>query len=526
MEEEKRKETGSKRIALIYCRVSSERQKNEGHGLDSQEYRCREYVTQKGYDVDKKVFRDSYSGGGDFMLRPAMREMIEYIDSKPHNNYVVIFDDLKRFARDTEFHIKLRMAFQAREVKLECLNYTFEDTAEGRFVETVFAAQGQLEREQNKRQVVQKQKARMEAGYWSFNPPPGYIHVKDSTHGKLLVPTDKALIVKEAFEGFASGRFKGQEDVRKFLQDRKFYGSRPIWLETVKRLLTRVIYAGYIEYPGWEIKRRKGHHEAIISLEIYERVQERLGNRMFKRVVENEDFPLRGLVYCSRCHRPMTAGWSKGRTKKYAYYKCQYKYCHEKDIPKSVVEGELEKVIQKAQPKKEATSLVEAIIADVWNKRIKGQEGTQSGLKAHRDGLVKEKERLIDSAGKISSEAFLKGIEKKVDELEKEIKDLDEQIGKTSLSAESYGTASELVIDLLKNPIFTWKNGGYKGKRLVTKLIFVENPVYDRVLHYGTAELSVGIRLFELLLAQESQGVEAPRVELGCKRCPMMDLQV
>ena len=38
--------------ALIYCRVSSERQKTEGHGLDSQEQRCRLYCEQKGYEVE------------------------------------------------------------------------------------------------------------------------------------------------------------------------------------------------------------------------------------------------------------------------------------------------------------------------------------------------------------------------------------------------------------------------------------------------------------------------------------------
>jgi len=50
------------------------------------------------------------------MNRPAMKEMIEYICQNPHKRFVVIFDDLKRFARDTEFHIKLRSALKALDV--------------------------------------------------------------------------------------------------------------------------------------------------------------------------------------------------------------------------------------------------------------------------------------------------------------------------------------------------------------------------------------------------------------------------
>ena len=37
--------------AVIYCRVSSTKQRIEGDGLASQEVRCREYARMKGYDV-------------------------------------------------------------------------------------------------------------------------------------------------------------------------------------------------------------------------------------------------------------------------------------------------------------------------------------------------------------------------------------------------------------------------------------------------------------------------------------------
>src|SRR3989344_8156423 len=110
--------------ALIYARVSSERQKTEGHGLDSQEHRCRELASSKGYEVEK-VFRDSFSGGGDYTKRPAMTEMLTHMDAKPYNSYVVIFDDLKRLARDTEQYLKLKKALQTRRATVECPNFVF-----------------------------------------------------------------------------------------------------------------------------------------------------------------------------------------------------------------------------------------------------------------------------------------------------------------------------------------------------------------------------------------------------------------
>ena len=101
---------------------------------------------------------------------------------------MVIFDDLKRFARDTEFHIALRRAFQRRKARIECLNFKFDDTPEGKFIETIMAAQGELERQQNSRQVIQKMQARIAAGYWCFKPIIGYKYKRVDGHGKLLVP--------------------------------------------------------------------------------------------------------------------------------------------------------------------------------------------------------------------------------------------------------------------------------------------------------------------------------------------------
>jgi DNA invertase Pin-like site-specific DNA recombinase len=239
--------------AVIYCRVSSTKQRTEGSGLESQEHRCRQYAEARGYEVEA-VFPDDASGGGDFMKRPGMVNLLRYIDAQPDKPYVVIFDDLKRFARDTEFHIKLRREFQQRGARIECLNFKLDDTPKGKFVETIFAAQGELEREQNRRQVIQKMKARVEKGYYVFHPPAGYRYDKDRTHGKLLVRDEPvASIIAEALEGYASGRFRSQVEVKRFLESKpdfpKSGASGYVHPSKVKDMLQRAVYAGYVEAP-------------------------------------------------------------------------------------------------------------------------------------------------------------------------------------------------------------------------------------------------------------------------------------
>ncbi|MEM9336407.1 MAG: recombinase family protein [Patescibacteria group bacterium] len=287
------------RKALIYCRVSSERQKNDGHGLDSQEHRCREYAARLGYKVER-VFPDSFTGGGDYMKRPKMAEMLEYIADNGHKEYVVIFDDLKRLARDTISHWQLRDHFKKLGAIVDSPNFEFKDDESTWLHEAISAVFNENERRTNRVQVIQKMKARMEKGYWTFGSViPGYKRQQHALGGWLLVKDEiKSVLVFEALEGFANGRFLSRTEVKNFLTRHDFKDGKAIHLSLVDRLIERrVLYAGYIEYPKWDIDRRKGHHEAIINDEILEKLDAIVAGKpiLKKRKNDNPDFPLRGL---------------------------------------------------------------------------------------------------------------------------------------------------------------------------------------------------------------------------------------
>lgn len=96
-----------RQFALIYCRVSSVKQEDVGDGLGSQEHRCREYADARNYMVEE-IFTDVKTAAGDFFDRKGMKALLQYLKDNRRKKYVVIFDDLKRFARETEFHIRLR----------------------------------------------------------------------------------------------------------------------------------------------------------------------------------------------------------------------------------------------------------------------------------------------------------------------------------------------------------------------------------------------------------------------------------
>jgi hypothetical protein len=94
---------------------------------------------------------------------------------------------------------------------------------------------------------------------------------------------------------------------------KEFSNSNP-GRKRVVEFLNQPIYSGHIEVEKWDISLRKGRHEALITLETYYAIPERLHGkpRVPTRKNINADFPLRGFVTCGHCNQPLTANWSKG----------------------------------------------------------------------------------------------------------------------------------------------------------------------------------------------------------------------
>ncbi len=506
--------------ALIYTRVSSEKQAKEGHGLDAQEHRCRDFAKSKGYEVEK-IFADTFSGGGDFLKREGMVALLDHIDKHPHKNYVVIFDDLSRFARDVSAHIKLRQEFGRRDVKILCPNFNFEDTPEGELVENIMAAQNQYHRKSNRRQVIQKQKARLERGYWPFFPPPGYQQTKDPAHGKILRSVEpRASLIKEAFEGYASGRFNSQTEVWKFLRDSGYSDS--LYVEGVRRLLRRVVYAGYVERSEWEVSRRKGQHEGLISLETFEQVQARLDGiyKVRVRKTDNPDFVLRGFVLCAYCRKTMTGSWCRGRTKMYRYYRCKTNICENFNghVRADIVDQEFLGVLRSISPRVEAIQLAKAVLLDLWGKRVKNLDDQRALLEKKLSETKRDVESLSKKIIRAVDEAVVRVYERQIVKLDEERVALEERLGKIGIDAVSFETALEAVMDFVKDPCVTWENGDLNAKRSVLRLIFADKLAFHPRGGYETAQKSLLVGMFEQITAKKSQDVEVGRIELPSRK--------
>ncbi len=510
----------SNKKAIIYCRVSDTKQKTDGHGLESQEHRCRQFADAHNLSVEK-VFDDDITGGGDFNKRPAMTELLSHLKRNRKTNYVIIFDDIKRFSRDVYFYWGLIDRLNEYNARPMSPNFVFDKTPEGRLQQSITVAAGEYERESNARQTKQKTKARLEAGYHAFIAPAGFKYIKSKTQGKTLVRDEPAAsVIAEMMEGFASGRFQTKREAKYFLENRPEFpktASGKTGNNTAHKILTNPLYAGYIEYKPWGVSLRKGQHEGMVSYETFCRLQERLKTRAHApaRKDLNKDFPLRGAVSCE-CGNALTACWSKSRTgKRHAYYLCQNRKCEYKgkSIRKDVLEGEFEALLTKLEPSKELFVIATKMFRKLWDHRGQTEGQQRTLIKKEVTQIQRKTDQLLDRIVESDSTIVIGAFEKRIEDLQQNKLVLEEKLAHCGKPQRDFDEMYRTALCLISNPLKLWKFGRFEDKRAVLKLVFCDPLIYTRNNAYRTPNLSLPFKVLGGFLPSNNDMVPGGGIE-------------
>ena len=501
MTEREYAEAGS--IAVIYCRVSSVKQTTRGDGLGSQETRCREYARHRGYEVEQ-VFTDDMSGG--VTDRPGMLKMLDWLSTRSAQKPVVIIDDVSRLARGLDAHIQLRTAIGGAGGKLESPSIEFGADSDSMLVENLLASVSQHQRQKNAEQTLNRMRARAMNGYWVFPAPKGYRYEK-GREGKVLVRHEPvASIVQEALEGFASGRFSSQAEVRRFLESQpsfpKDIDGKFIRAQRVTELLSQPLYAGLLTLRKWGIEERPAKHEGLITVGTFERIKDRLRQPAKHKVRKDvsEDFPVRGSVNCNDCDKPLSACWSKSKTgKKHPYYFCFNRECpsHRKSIRRSVVEAAVEGALKEVTPEKPILALAKAMLRDIWDRRR--EEALEAAKQA--ETRLKELDRqvtgLLDRIVETDNQRVIEAYEKKIDALEREKRVIAETTLRHAEPKHTFEELFELASQFLANPYEIWASGSLALRKMVLRMVFPAGLHYDRKKGLRTPETSLPFRVLE-----------------------------
>ena len=339
-----------------------------------------------------------------------------------------------------------------------------------------------------------------------------YKYKSVSGRGKMLQRDEPvASVIQEALEGYALGHFDTQADVQRFLQNNPLFPKDrrgEVRHQRVSVLLNQPVYAGYVEAPSWGVELRVGQHEPIISSQTYQRIQDRLKGGFYapRQSNLNEDFPLRGHVVCSDCGTPLTACWSKGSHKKYAYYLCPKRGCdsYGKSIARDKIEAEFEALIGKATPSAALFKVGKAMFKELWDYQCSQTESQTKALGAQLVKLEGQLSKLLERILDASVPTVIKAYEEKVRQLELDKQAIKEKMALSGKPASTFDETLRTAFEFLKNPLILWHSERIEDRQLLLKLTFSKRLAYSRKEGFRTANFSLPFKVLGQFL--------------GCKR--------
>jgi len=384
--------------AVIYCRVSTKEQ-TKNSSLPVQEKACREYCHREGHEV-AAIFVDE-GESAKTIDRPKFKELLAFCRQKRNGVGVVVVNSISRFARDNYSHFAVRTLLSRLNITLRSVSEPIDDSPTGKLVEGILSTIAQFENDDKAVRTKKGMKEAVERGTWPFPTTLGYQKIpQENGRSRVAHDPDSAPLINQAFELFATGRYERAEVLRIVtaagLRSKK---GKKLSQQSFSNMLKNPFYAGKLVVGQWETDC-KGAFEPIVSNETFVLVQSILSGRRpgsTHRRRSHPDFPLRHFVSCGACERPLTASWSKGRTKPYAYYHCANGSCKSRNIPKTLLEDEFLRLIEQLQPKAEYLDLFREIVLDVWRQRQSEAIKLAASLQSRVDDLKVKRQRVTPS---------------------------------------------------------------------------------------------------------------------------------
>ena len=304
------------RKAVVYARVSSKEQEKEGFSIPAQFKLLKDYAAAQGFAIAKEyVDVETAKQTG----RAAFGEMIARLKAQPSIRILLVekTDRLYRNLKDwmTVDDLEVEIHFVKEGVVLSRGSRSSEKFMHGI---KVLMAKNYIDNLSEEARKGMQEKA--EQGIWPTKCPLGYRNVSGSD-GKKIIAADPAIapLIAKLFEWYARGDISLKEAARKAHAAGLAYprSGAKVPVSTIHTILRNRLYTGWFEWNG---KLIQGRHEALVPVELWERVQDVIDGRFSNNSRRGRrDFAFSGLISCKQCGCAVVGEIKKQR---YVYYHC------------------------------------------------------------------------------------------------------------------------------------------------------------------------------------------------------------
>jgi site-specific DNA recombinase len=475
--------------AVVYLRVSSKRQMDtaadidpEGNSIATQ----RELCLAKAHDMGAAVVKEFVEPGNSAQTiekRPVFRELLAYLTDNPHIDYVIIYMRSRAF-RNLGDAVLTKRRLERMEIKLVSAK---EDFGEGIMADAMEAENGGT-----------IGRARL-----------GYKNIRIEHDGRLVntigLDEERASLVRTAWELYATGEYSIERlyatmaDLGLTTRPSRRTPAQPLAASQLHRMLRDPYYTGVVVYKG---DIYPGRHPAIISHELFDRVQQVMDQRSLSGQRDRVLFHyLKGLLFCERCRKAGRTSRliyveAKGRGGTFPYYLCrgrQDRACNLPYLPVALVEEAVARYYGGVQLGEDFLAETAALIEEVMREEQQTIRDLHDSYRKQLRALDVREERLLDLAtdAKLPRDkihARLRRIQIDRERAEEGLKETGQQLAVGAEVLQTY-------LRMLHQPAQLYRHATNDGRRDLNQAFFErlyldDHNVVDAVLTDALIELS------------------------------------
>jgi site-specific DNA recombinase len=347
------------RSKLVRCAIYTRKSHEEGleqefNSLDAQRSSAEAYIrsqVHEGWQLVPTRYDDGGFSGGN-IERPALTALLD--DIRDGKIDCVIVYKVDRLSRSLLDFSKLIALFDECQVSFVSVTQQFNTTTSmGRLTLNILLSFAQFEREIIGERIRDKKLLTARQGKYIGGQPKMGLDIVDR---RYVINSDEAKLVKRIFK--LSLQLQSCQKVADCLNSEglrtKVYRTKTgkqfggeMW--SARRVYDTLVDEKYIGRIVHKEVSYPGEHQAIVSEDVFKRVQEILKeNRVYTQKHQTKRFALlRRLVYCGECGSLIMPAWTNNHGREYRYYTCSkkvksgYGKCGLPSIPA----GELEKIV-------------------------------------------------------------------------------------------------------------------------------------------------------------------------------------
>ena len=326
-------------VATIRCAIYTRKSSDEGlqqefNSLDAQREAAEAYIASQkaeGWVCLPERYDDGGFTGGN-TDRPVLKRLLADIEAGRVDTVVVYKID--RFSRSLADFMRMMTVFEEHEVAFVSVTQAFDTSSSmGRLTLNILLSFAQFEREIIGERIRDKIGASRQRGKWTGGTPIlGYDVDRSNGSPKLVVNAAEASRVRQIFDLYlelgtllpvvAELERRGWCNKAWTTREGRRRGGLGFDKCRIHKLLTNVLYAGKVAHKG---ELFAGEHEAIVSEDVFDRVQQQLTRNSRSGAAEARNRHgalLRGLLFCRSCRRAMSHTFTTKANRRYRYYAC------------------------------------------------------------------------------------------------------------------------------------------------------------------------------------------------------------